>query len=474
MMSCGGLLVAVPDAAARSPDIDWQAYLYGPRHDSYNQAATAITPSNAASMTQAWNWMPPAPPNPALGYLLLSSPTVFNGQIFIGANNGTFYALNESTGAVIWSDFIGYTTSTTCAPNDFGNAGFASTAAVADSPTTGDPTVYVNAPNGYLYALDAATGAVIWKAVVGIPSPTQNDYFAWSSPTVANGHVYVGITSQCDDPLIQGGVLSFDQASGVEDAAYYNVPSGDVGGSVWSSVAVNFFGNVYETSGNGPPVQQRLGTSESIVELNGTTLKKISSWQIPKQAVGVDSDFGGSPTLFSAVLPGSSTATPMVGACNKNGVYYALRANDLAAGPVWQLTVGARPHDNVECIAAAVYDGQHLFVAAGATTIGGTSYNGSIDEVDPATGSVLWATGLPAGVDGSPTLDGAGILAVATFALRGPTNGLYLVNAATGAILNTLGPGGAASAEFPQPSFDGDDVFGATDGTGLTAYSPKG
>jgi len=37
----------------------------------------------------------------------LSSPTVYNGVIYIGAKNGYFYALDETTGAVIWKRFTG-------------------------------------------------------------------------------------------------------------------------------------------------------------------------------------------------------------------------------------------------------------------------------------------------------------------------------------------------------------------------------
>ncbi len=87
---------------------------------------------------------------------------------------------------MIWSRFIGYVTKTTC-----GSEGFTSTATVAPDPTSGNPTVYVYGATGYLYAMDAATGADVWPpAAVAIPSSTANDYYAWSSPLVANGNIY--------------------------------------------------------------------------------------------------------------------------------------------------------------------------------------------------------------------------------------------------------------------------------------------
>ena len=48
----------------------------------------------------------------------------------------------------------------------------------------------------------------------------------------------------------------------------------------------------------------------------------------------------GSPTIFNATINGVST--PMVGACNKNGFYYALRQSSLSAGPVWSAKISGK------------------------------------------------------------------------------------------------------------------------------------
>jgi outer membrane protein assembly factor BamB len=66
------------------------------------------------------------------------------------------------------------------------------TAAVLPDPVTGTSTVYVSGAR-FLYALDAATGAVAWKTEIGPPSASAPDaYYNWSSPTVTGGHIYVG------------------------------------------------------------------------------------------------------------------------------------------------------------------------------------------------------------------------------------------------------------------------------------------
>ena len=114
------------------------------------------------------------------------------------------------------------------------------------------------------------------------------------------------------------------------------------------------------------------------------------------QQVG-DGDFGGSPTIFSASLNG--TATPMVGACNKNGIYYAFRQGDLHDGPVWQQRIaapGGPTEPGGQCDAAAMWDGTNLIEDGGnSTVINGVTYQGSVQSLDPATGAPVWQTGLP-------------------------------------------------------------------------------
>jgi outer membrane protein assembly factor BamB len=381
---------------------------------------------------------------------LLASPTVVNGRVYEGAETGVFYALSLKTGQVLWHRFLGFVTRLTC-----GQLGITSTATVDPDPSTGAETVYVAGGNGYMYALNAATGAVKWKTVIAIPSTTTNDYYDWSSPAVVNGHVYIGVSSECDSPLIKGGLKEFNQATGALENFYLTNPGGKIGASIWSSPAVSTNGkNVFVSTGNGPA-----GDATSIVRLNASTLAREDGWAIPKSQQTFDSDFGGSPTLFAATLSG--TSVPMVGACDKNGIYYALEQNDLSAGPVWENDVGSPPLDSSQCDGAAVWDGSHLFVGGNQTAINGTTYAGSIRMLDPATGTPIWQLGLPGPVVGSPTLDGGGVLAVPTRS----TNGTYLVAAATGTILANIPTG----SEFGQPVYANNMILFPTR-AGLWAY----
>ena len=333
---------------------DWPAYLRGPEHSSYNQLAAAITPANASTLVQNWSFtdLPPTQTGqPGVGFN--ASPTVYNGVIYIGSNTGQFYALNETAGTVLWHRLLGFTTGNTCRT---GHLGISSTAAVATDPISGTLTVYVGGGNGYLYALNALTGAVLWKRLVLKIGTTQSEGYIWSSPLVVNGAVYIGLASQCDNPLIRGGIKSFDMHTGAPLHVYWTTPAGTIGASVWTSAASdqNF---VWLTVGNGDS-----GDSFAILRLS-TALKFQTKWTVPDTA-GTDLDWGSSPTLFEATL--NEVPTQMIGANEKNGIFYAFNAIQLENGPVWSLQVGV-PGPLLPlglCLAAAVWDStnKQLFV----------------------------------------------------------------------------------------------------------------
>jgi polyvinyl alcohol dehydrogenase (cytochrome) len=416
-----------------------------------------VTPANAASLHTAWTFDDPAVSGQSSpGFQ--ASPTVVNGTVYIGSETGDFYALNEASGSVLWKASLGFEQVHTC-KQPGSPYGVTATAAVMNDPKTHALTVYVSGGSGYLYALDAATGSTRWKSVIALPSSTQNNYYDWSSPTVVNGHIYIGVSSDCDKPLVRAAVKEYSQATGKLLHTTYTTPSGTVGSSVWSSVAVGPDG-VYATTGNSG--NGTSGMYDAIVRLDPTTLAVDEYWTIPVSQQISDSDFGGSPTLFTGTIGG--TATALVGACNKNGIYYAWRADDVAAGPVWQLKLGTQAQGFPGCLAAAAWDGTHLYTAG----VSSSSGQGTIRELDPSTGTALWSTTVTGVPLGSPTLDAAGVLADPVVS-TGSVPGVVLLNASTGSILDTVGAG----SEFAQPVFADNDIFAAAQRGALLALTPS-
>ena len=461
--------------AAPQTYVNWGTYMFDPTHSSLNPAATAITPATAPNLTAAWS----SPFCSACG--IFGSPTVYNGSVYIGAV-GNFYRLSETTGAVLNVAHLGSETSCLM-PN--GNIGFTGTATVAPDPSrSGAPTVYIASvsPSGgnggiSLWALDANTLAKVWVTDPVIVDQ-QPGSFPWSAPTVSGGQISVGISSSCDDPLVRGGLGVFSQTNGSAVGYYYAVPSGSVGGGIWSSAAAVGTAKWVTTGNADPSPLAVVGDSFSFVRLSGAT--KTDAWTAPNLK-GTDNDFGASPTLFTGNVGG--IRVPLVGACNKNGVFYALRQNNLAAGPVWQYQIG---NDDGDCISGAVWDAAHSQLIIGGNhtkaAIAGLQWGGSIRALSPdasANHRVLWAMGLPCPVLGTPTEDGAGVIAVTTWFVNcNPTTpALYLFSALSTTptlsgvpapvLLKTIP---LSNGAFGQPTFADGYLFVASTSGGLMAY----
>jgi outer membrane protein assembly factor BamB len=131
-------------------------------------------------------------------------------------------------------------------------------------------------------------------------------------------------------------------------------------------------------------------------------------------------------------------------------------------------------------LAAPIWDSTHriLFVAGNQTTINATVFAGSVRAFNPANGSIIWERGLTGGpIMGSPTLNGAGVLAAGTYNIVDVTqNAVYLLDASNGNVLTTIPQ--ANTIVFPQPVFAGNHLFVANAGgrtsTGtLTAFIPS-
>jgi polyvinyl alcohol dehydrogenase (cytochrome) len=444
---------------------DWPAYERGATHTSANFDDTAITAANAGSLSQAWRFVADAatqPGQPARRFD--SSPVVASDTVFIGSRTGMFYALNADTGGVRWKKQLDFGSNATCSAK-----GIVATATVASDPATGALTVYAAGAH-FLYALDAANGTQRWRTSIGPNTAVGNRlYFNWSSPTVLGGRVFMGIGANCDDIKVRGGVVAINQRTGAVQNTWFDAPAGQVGATVWSSAAAQG-SQVWATTGSPDPAGPGIFDAYSIVRLGASTMSRQDKWTAPN-AIDSDLDFGSSPTLFSAPIAGVSTQ--LVGACNKNGLFYAWRRSNLAAGPVWSRRVGdVGGTGNGACITSGAWDSRlaRLFVAANSTTIGGTAFAGSVRALNPTTGAVLWERGLPCIVNGSPTINGS-IVAVPLFGCpAGVTSTVRLFRESDG---NPVGSIPITASVFAQPVFANGMLYVAGEDGVLTAFRPS-
>ena len=296
---------------ATSEAQDWPGYLFDNGHSSNNKLATAITPANASTLVADWSFVDPGATlegQPIAG--LFSSPTVFGGVVYIGSNTGNFYALDEATGAVLWQQLLGFTTPITCGRGH----GVTSTATLATDPVSGTLTVYVGGGDGYLYALDAATGNIVFRQFVCDVGTTKNTGFIWASPTIVSGKIYLGYASQCDNPLVRSAIKSYDQHTGTLLKTFFTCGPGTTGAGVWSTAASDGR-SLWITTGNST---NGAAHAYAIVKLNASNLRFQTEWINP--VLSGDLDWGSSPTLFTVKI--NNVKTQLVGANGKDGIFH--------------------------------------------------------------------------------------------------------------------------------------------------------
>lgn len=380
------------------------------------------------------------------GGFIAAKPAVGAGTVYEGSWDGYEYAFDEASGAMKWRANLGQTVG--ACPDQV-------VAGVTSSPWLAGGTAYLGGGDSNWYALDAATGHVQWSVGVGDNSTTGGLY-NWSTPVVYGGHAYVGTSSLCDSPLVQGKLLRVNIATHQIDNVWKIVADGQVGGTIWTTPVVDPARNaVFVTTGTRPDPSERY--AEAIVSLDATTLAVKSYWALPLDDPTPDADWGTSPTLFT-----DSGGRQLVAAVSKNGFLYAFRRDDLSAGPVWQTQIaegGGCPNCGDGSASNGVFDGQRLYFAGGRTTIAGRAHGGSVRAIDPATGAIIWELGLPSEV--------LGALSIANGMLVVPDRmALWVVDPATGKVLygNDLGADIFAAATVADGHLflgTGDGVFHA-------------
>jgi eukaryotic-like serine/threonine-protein kinase len=102
-----------------------------------------------------------------------SSPTVVNGVVYVGSLDGYMYALNADNGKIMWK--------------------FQTPGQIESSPAVTDGAVFftVQEPTtGMLYKLDANTGDLLWKQVLPYEHMFTGGTEMMGSPSVAEGMVF--------------------------------------------------------------------------------------------------------------------------------------------------------------------------------------------------------------------------------------------------------------------------------------------
>ena len=339
------------------------------------------------------------------------NPAIVAGRVFVGSDNGTFYAIDADTGCTHWSYQAdsGIRSAPTVAPLGSGAAA--------------RHVVYFGDLKANTYAIDAATGELLWKKSV---DPHR---FARVTGSVAlhDGKLYVPVSSVEEGPGAQpgyecctfrGSVVALDAATGNQIWKSYTITEtpaqvgknskgtaqyAPAGAAVWNAPTIDpQRGVLYIGTGNsytGPAVK----TSDSVIAMDLKTGKMVWWNQVtPEDAflvgcrpgvencpkdVGPDYDFGNSPILRN--LPGGKRVI-VIG--QKSGVMWGLDP-DNEGKVLWQYRAGkGSALGGIEWGSAA--DDTNAYIPVSDVLAPGPEAGG-IHAVKLATGERVWTTPAP-------------------------------------------------------------------------------
>jgi outer membrane protein assembly factor BamB len=279
------------------------------------------------------------------GGAVRSSPVLADGFVYVGSSDGYMYALDASTGAERWK--------------------LNAQSAITSTPAVVNGTVYVGTWDGRFLALKAASGEVLWSVKTGADAALAWGYesgdFFTSSPTVLDGKVLCGGGD--------GFLYALESTTGRE---LWKVKTG---GRVRSTPAVDR-GTVFVGSFDG---------SLYAVELESGQLK----WHYETEGAGLNSgDFGYDRKSIQS-SPAVADGTVFFGA--RDGFLYAVNAQD---GQLrWR------------------FDHQISWVNSSPAVAEGMVYAGSSDGkfiqgVDARTGKEVWRLKTESLIWSSPAIAG--------------------------------------------------------------------
>ncbi len=308
---------------------DWRQSYYSPLAD--------INADNVSELGYAWGF------DIDFSSTLEATPLVVDGIMFTSGNAGTVYALDAANGELIWKFEPELDPATDTAGAGYGN--------INRGVSVSQGRVFVAAVDGWLYALDAASGAVIWKT-----DTLEDDSRAYSSTGatyVAGDKVIIGNAGGEYDA--RGYFSAYDTATGELAWRFFTVP-GDpekgyehpelemaaktwspqsrwdvgLGGTVWDGMAYDpVLDLLYVGTGNGTPWDRNIRSPgggdnlflSSILAIEPGTGRLVWHYQTTP---GDTWDFTATQKMILADLTIDGRERKTLMQAPKNGFFYVL------------------------------------------------------------------------------------------------------------------------------------------------------
>jgi outer membrane protein assembly factor BamB len=389
----------------------------------------------------------PAPRDPHVDWhatldgAVYGQPLVVGGKILAATENDTVYALDAATGKVLWSTHLGTPVPRADLPcGDIDPLGITGT--MVFDPASSRVFAVAESTGGLhtLAGIDLNTGALQVRVGVDPPAGDRIAHQQRAALTLLHGRVFVaygGLAGDCANYI--GSVVSVTTAG--RDPLHYQIPTGREGG-IWTPGGATVDGqSLLYSVGNGESTDGGYDGSDSVIalsdQLRRTDFFAPGTWADDNAN---DRDLGsGSPTVLG----------DWVFIAGKRGVGYVLRSGHLGGinGQVAQTDACAS--------------------FGGSAVAAGTAYlpcpNGPIAVTIDATGkpTIRWHATVTA--NGAPVVGGG-----AVWVTDYKAGALYALRTTDGAVLAQLPVGDLP--HFASPTLSGTHAYLGTM-TGVSAIA---
>jgi polyvinyl alcohol dehydrogenase (cytochrome) len=481
---CASLVVATVSMLQVTPAAaaDWP--MFG--QNLQNTAAAGSNALNDVSQLQPkWTF--------TTGGDVSARAAVVEGVVYFPDWAGNLWAVNAETGALVWGKQLSTYSLT---------GSFTGVYKSRTTPAVDKGVLYLGTQEGaWLLAINAATGALLWKTQLESPA-NDSAAIVTTSPAVHNGVVYTGVASLQEGLAAfvpgfvccnaRGSAVAVNAATGAILWRTYMVPPGYSGGGVWGSnfVIDKSRNSVFVSTGNNyshptDPAHVACiasgGTPSSCMspnnyvdailalDMNTGAIKwatRMLTWNqfgatsgsddwnvdcfffangnCPSNP-GPDFDFASAPNLIT--YKGKHGPKTILGAGQKSGIYFALDPD--TGGILWQTQVG--PGSSLGGMEwGSATDGKRIYVQIAnfygiPSPAGGNA--GSWAALDPETGAILWHRPDPNGaVALGPLAVANGVVFAPSMAGAAQAQTMFALDGASGAVLWSFASGASVNA----------------------------
>jgi polyvinyl alcohol dehydrogenase (cytochrome) len=395
--------ISVNKCAAAAPAfgdlVGWNGWGVDLANTRFQPAKTAGLPADRVpKLKLRWAF---GIPSAAIAF---GQPTVVDGRLLFGTQDGTVYSLDARTGCTWWTFKAGTTVRS---------------AITVEKTTAGRYAAYFGDVQANAYAVDALNGELLWKTKLDAHPVAR----ITAAPKVYGGRVYVPISSVEEVPAanpqyacctFRGSLVALDATSGKQIWKAWAIPDepkptrrnsagtqlmGPAGAAIWSSPTIDVRRKlIYVGTGNAY-AEPHTRYSDAVIAFDlETGAMRWSQQMTPKdgwnfacmnpnkascpEEAGEDLDFGASPVLSRLIVVGQ-----------KSGVVHALDPN--ANGKiVWQVRIGkGGALGGIEWGLAA--DDQNVYAALSDQNSRDPAAGGGLFALRLATGEKVWDAPAP-------------------------------------------------------------------------------